>query len=265
MSNLHAQSTAEEVRLASRSGDWNSPTSGIALGFVQANLVILPKEQAFDFLLFCLRNPQSCPLLAVVEAGNWEPAEVAPGADLRTDVPRYAIFRDGVKVEETTSIVDYWRDDLVSFLLGCSFTFETAMLSAGLPVRHIEEKVNVPMYKTNRLNRKTGIFEGELVVSMRPLKPEFIDQATALSAVMPLAHGAPVHIGDPSAIGIADLSKPDFGDAVTVHEGEVPVFWACGVTPQAAIMAAKPPFAITHAPGHMFLTNIRDSDIMQVQ
>ncbi len=262
MANLNAQSTAEEVRLACRSGDWNSPTSGIASGFVQTNLVILPKEHAFDFLLFCLRNPQPCPLVAVIEAGNWEPSEVAPGADLRTDLPRYAVYRDGVKVEEPVTITDYWRDDLVSFLLGCSFTFETAMLHAGLPVRHIEEKVNVPMYKTNRLNRKTGIFEGELVVSMRPMRPEFIDQAAALSAVMPLAHGAPVHIGDPAAIGIADLGKPDFGDSVSMHEGEVPVFWACGVTPQVAIMAAKPAFAITHAPGHMFLTNIRDSDIM---
>lgn len=265
MSNLNAQSTAEEVRLACRRGDWHRPTSGVASGFVQTNLVILPAEYAFDFLLFCLRNPQPCPLIAVMEAGNWEPAEVAPGADLRTDVPRYVIYRDGVKIEEPTSITEYWRDDLVSFLLGCSFTFETALLSAGLPVRHIEEKVNVPMYKTNRPNRKTGIFEGELVVSMRPMKPQFIDQVIAISAAMPLAHGAPVHVGDPADIGIADLNKPDFGESVSIREDEVPVFWACGVTPQVAIMAAKPSLAITHAPGHMFLTNIRDSDITQVR
>lgn len=255
-------STASEVRLACREGNWTAPTSGLAQGFVQANLVVLPKELAFDFLLFCLRNPQPCPLLCVTEPGQVEPIEVAPGADLRTDLPRYALYRDGIKVEEPTNLQDHWRDNFVSFLLGCSFTFETAMAQAGLPLRHNEEKVNVPMYKTNRLNRKAGIFEGELVVSMRPLKPEFIDQAVSLSARMPLAHGAPVHIGDPLELGITDLSKPDFGDAVTIHENEVPVFWACGVTPQAAIMSARPSLALTHSPGHMFITDMRDSDIM---
>ncbi|HMO35712.1 MAG TPA: putative hydro-lyase [Gemmatales bacterium] len=260
---VNSQSTAEEVRLACRQDAWQQPTSGLGLGYVQANLVILPREYAFDFLLFCVRNPKPCPLLAVTDPGQWEPVEIAPGADLRTDLPRYVVYRDGVKVEEPTSLHHLWQEDFVSFLLGCSFTFEAAMLQAGLPVRHVEQGVNVPMYRTHRPNTRAGIFAGELVVSMRPLLPEFVDQATALSAAMPLAHGAPIHVGDPTALGIADLNKPDFGDAVTVQKGEVPVFWACGVTPQVAIMAARPRMAITHAPGHMFLTNLRDNEIMR--
>lgn len=262
MHTISSESSAMEVRQACREGTWATPTSGLALGFVQANLVVLPKDLAFDFLLFCLRNPQACPLLGVTEAGQYEPLDVAPGADLRTDLPRYAVYRDGLLAEEPTHLMSHWQDDLVSFLLGCSFTFETAMLKAGLPVRHLQEKVNVPMFKTNRLNRRAGIFEGELVVSMRPLKPAFIDQAVSLSARMPLAHGAPIHIGDPHELGIADIRKPDFGDAVTILDDEVPVFWACGVTPQAAIMAAKPAFAMTHSPGHMFLTDMHDNDLM---
>ena len=262
MNQLSASSTAHEVRTACRNGSWSKPTSGLALGYVQANLVVLPKEHAFDFLLFALRNPQPCPLLSVTEAGKFEPGDIAPGADLRTDVPRYAVYQDGVLVESPTDLLAHWRDDLVSFLLGCSFTFEAAMLKAGLPVRHIEQSTNVPMYRTDRANQQAGIFGGELVVSMRPLKPEFIEQASQLSARMPLAHGAPVHIGDPAKLGIADLSKPDFGEAVTIHADEVPVFWACGVTPQAAIMAAKPKLALTHLPGHMFLTDMRDEEII---
>lgn len=263
MNPIHAHSTAAEIRAACRTNEWTQPTSGFGHGYVQANLVILPKEYAFDFLLFCLRNPQACPLLGVSEAGDPEPKEVAPGADLRTDLPRYAVYEDGVQTATPQDLYHYWSDDLVSFLLGCSFTFEHAMLEAGLPVRHLEQGVNVPMYKTNRLNNKAGIFEGELVVSMRPLKPEVIDRATELSARMPLAHGAPVHVGDPRELGIADLDKPDFGEAVTVHPDEVPVFWACGVTPQAAIMAARPKLALTHLPGHMFLTDMRHEQISQ--
>lgn len=261
MKSINASSTAVEVRTACRSGQWTLPTSGLALGYVQANLVVLPKEYAFDFLLFCQRNAQPCPLLAVTEPGQTEAAEVAPGSDLRTDVPRYAVYQDGTLIDMPINLHQYWRDDFVSFLLGCSFTFEAAMLSAGLPVRHIDQKVNVPMYRTNRPNRKAGIFGGDLVVSMRPLKPEMVELASRLSADMPLAHGAPVHIGSPQELGISDLAKPDFGDVVTIHADEIPVFWACGVTPQAAIMAAKPTLALTHLPGHMFLTDLRDQDL----
>lgn len=246
------------VRAACRSGELTGPTPGLAAGFVQTNLVVLPKDWAFDFLLFCQRNPKPCPLLDVTDPGDPEPKAVAPGADLRTDLPRYRLWQDGELLAEPTDITAHWRDDLVSFLIGCSFTFETALLTAGVPVRHIEQGVNVPMYRTAARCKPAGRFRGPLVVSMRPLTPAHAVKATQICSRMPRAHGAPVHLGDPAGLGIADLARPDYGDPVTVHPGELPVFWACGVTPQAALAEARPPFAITHAPGHMFLTDLRD-------
>jgi uncharacterized protein YcsI (UPF0317 family) len=253
--------TGAEVRAACRRGELTQPTPGLALGYVHANLVILPKDWAFDFLLFCQRNPKPCPLLDVTEPGDPEPKAVAPGADLRTDLPAYRVWKDGVLEGETDNVVRYWRDDLVSFVIGCSFTFENALLAAGVPVRHIEQNVNVPMYRTSIACRSAGRFSGPIVVSMRPLTPEQAVKATRICSRFPRAHGAPVHLGDPAAIGIRDVGLPDFGDAVEVRAGELPVFWACGVTPQAALMQAKPPFAITHKPGHMFLTDLRDVDL----
>ncbi|MDB5308062.1 MAG: hypothetical protein JWO38_2264 [Gemmataceae bacterium] len=255
------QTTGAAVRTSCRLGKLTGPTPGLALGFVQANLVILPRDWAFDFLLFCQRNPKPCPLLDVTEPGDPEPAVIAPGADLRTDLPAYRVWREGVLVEEPREITRHWRADLVSFLIGCSFTFENALLTADVPVRHIEDGVNVPMYRTNVPCRAAGRFSGPMVVSMRPLKPAQVVKATQICSRLPRAHGAPVHFGDPGAIGIGDIAKPDFGDPVSIKTGEVPVFWACGVTPQAVLMEAKPPFAITHKPGHMFLTNLRDSDL----
>ncbi|MFO0851135.1 MAG: putative hydro-lyase [Gemmataceae bacterium] len=260
MSDLrHATGTA--VRAACRSRSLAGPTPGLALGFVQANLVLLPKDWAFDFLLFCQRNPKPCPLLDVTEPGDPEPKGVAAGADLRTDLPAYRVWRDGELVAEPTDIRDHWREDLVGFLIGCSFTFETALLDHGVPVRHIEQGVNVPMYRTSVPCKPAGRFSGPLVVSMRPLTPPQTIAATRICSRYPLAHGAPVHFGDPAAIGVRDIARPDFGDPVDVRPGEQPVFWACGVTPQAAVMQAKPPFAITHKPGHMFLTDLRDRDL----
>ncbi len=253
--------TGATVRVACREGSHRGPTPGLALGFVQANLVVLPKDWAFDFLLFCQRNPKPCPLLDVTEPGDPEPKAVAPGADLCTDLPAYRVWRDGELVEEPTDIRHLWRDDLVGFVIGCSFTFENALLEAGIPVRHIEQSVNVPMYRTSIACKPAGRFSGPMVVSMRPLTPAQTITATRICARYPLAHGAPVHFGDPAAIDIRDIAKPDFGDAVEIRDGEAPVFWACGVTPQAALMRAKPPFAITHKPGHMFLTDLRDSDL----
>lgn len=258
MSNL---STAAEVRLACRSGRLTQPTPGLAPGFVQANLVMLPADWAYDFLLFCQRNPKPCPILDVTDTGNWEPKYAAPGADLRTDLPGYRVFFHGECIDEPADVKDYWRDDLVSFLIGCSFTFETALLEADLPVRHIEQGRNVPMYRTNIACRPAGRFHGPMVVSMRPMTPEQALKATTICSQFPLAHGAPVHFGDPAAIGIADLYRPDYGEAVEFKSGEVPVFWACGVTPQAALLHAKPPFAISHQPGKMFLTDLRDRDM----
>jgi uncharacterized protein YcsI (UPF0317 family) len=259
---VHA--TGAQVRLQARTGKLAGPTPGLALGFVQANLVVVPRELAFDFLLFCQRNPKPCPLLDVTEPGSPEPALVAPGADLRTDLPRYCVYAEGELVDQPTDLQRWWRDDLVGFLLGCSFTFETAMLQAGLSVRHVEQRCNVPMYRTNLPCKRAGVFHGPMVVSMRPLAPAQAVQATSVSVRFPRAHGAPVHFGDPAAIGIRDLAQPDFGDPVEVRPGEVPVFWACGVTPQAVAMQVKPPLLITHKPGHMFLTDLRDCDLESV-
>ena len=234
------------------------PTSGWAPGYTQANLVVLPREWAFDMLLFGQRNPRPVPLLDVTDPGSPRTA-LAPDADLRTDLPRYRVWRDGVLVEEPTDVVDLWRDDLVAFLIGCSFSFETALLDAGVPVRNIEQGRNVSMYRTHVPCRPAGRLAGPLVVSMRPVPAELVATAVQVTARMPEVHGAPVHVGHPASLGIADLGAPDFGDAVDQEEGDVPVFWACGVTPQAALMASRPPFAITHAPGHMFVTDVPDA------
>lgn len=250
--------TPSEVRHLCRVGQLNRPTPGLAPGYVQANLVVLPLDLAFEFLLFCLRNPKPCPILDVTDVGDPEPKLIAPGADIRTDLPRYCIFCHGELIEETTDICAFWRDDLVAFLIGCSFSFETAMLNAGLSVRHIEERKNVPMYKTSIDCLANHTFSSPLVVSMRPLTPQDAIRAVEVTSRFAKAHGSPIHIGNPEQLGITDLSRPDYGEAVTIQEGEVPVFWACGVTTQTAIAQAKPVFAITHAPGHMFISDWRD-------
>jgi uncharacterized protein YcsI (UPF0317 family) len=259
MSLRHA--TGADVRRLARLGELTGPTPGLALGHVQANLVVVPRDLAFDFLLFCHRNPKPCPLLDVTEPGSAEPRLVAAGADLRHDLPRYHVYRHGELVDEPTNLQDWWRDDLVGFLLGCSFTFENALLQAGVPVRHVEAGCNVPMYRTNRPCRPAGAFRGPMVVSMRPLTPDQAVRAVQVCSRFPRAHGAPVHLGDPAALGIRDLGRPDFGDPVEVRPGEVPVFWACGVTPQAVAMEVRPPLLITHKPGHMFVTDLRDTDL----
>lgn len=251
---------AENVRQKIRTSEWAQPTTGQVPGYTQANLVILPKKYAYDFLLFCMRNPKSCPLIEVTDAGSPVPKKSAPTADLRTDLPKYRIYKNGELTEEVTDITAYWQDDFVSFLIGCSFTFEKPLLENGIPIRYIEEGRNVSMYKTNIPCESAGIFQGPMVVSMRPMKPEEAIRAVQITSRFPSVHGAPVHIGDPEQIGVTDINKPDFGDAVTIHKGEVPVFWGCGVTPQAAVMASKPELVITHAPGHMFVTDVREEE-----
>ena len=250
-----------EVRQLIRTGAWRGVTSGVAPGHVQANLAILPKDLAFDFLLFCQRNPKPCPLLEVIEAGSVEPVLTAPGADIRTDVPGYRIYAEGQFSAEVPSLVDHWNDDLVSFLLGCSFSFEQAMTDAGIELRHQTMGCNVPMYITNIPTTPAGSFSGPMVVSMRPIPREQVVRAVQVTSRFPATHGAPVHIGSPEAIGISDIDRPDFGDGVEVRPGEEPVFWACGVTPQAVALNSKPPLMITHAPGHMFITDQRDADV----
>jgi uncharacterized protein YcsI (UPF0317 family) len=245
-----------EMRARIRRGEWTGPTVGCCDGYFQANLVVLPQRLAADFLVFCERNPGPCPLLEATKPGDFEPRDTAPGADLRTDLPRYRIYRRGLLEKEVTDLVSIWSEDLDSFLLGCSFTFDDLLVEAGIPVRHREQGRNVSMYVTNRPCAPAGPFRGPLVVSMRPIPSALVARASELTAKLPLAHGAPVHSGDPREIGIGDLSQPDFGDAVAVGEDDVPVFWACGVTPQAVAIEAKPDLMITHAPGHMFLTDL---------
>lgn len=249
--------TPAEARARYRDG-LVAPTTGHAPGFTQANLVILPRDWAYDMLLFGQRNPQPVPLLDVTDAGSFR-TTLAPDADLRTDLPQYRVWRDGELVDEPSEITGLWRDDLVSFLIGCSFSFETALLEAGVPVRNLEQGRNVSMYKTSIQCRPAGRLEGPLVVSMRPIPASSVATAVQVTGRMPQVHGAPVHIGEPATLGVRDLAVPDFGEAVETQPGDVPVFWACGVTPQAALMASRPPFAITHAPGHMFVTDVPDS------
>lgn len=251
----------QQLRERIRAGEFAAPTAGEAPGYIQTNLVAVPKAYAFDFLLFCQRNPKPCPLLEVVDAGEVAPRRLAPDADLRTDVPRYRVWIKGELAEEPTDVSAVWRDDLVSFLLGCSFSFEKPLRDAGLDVRHITCGRNVSMYRTTIPCREAGVFAGPMVVSMRPFLPRDALRATLITGAFPQVHGAPIHQGNPAAIGIGDLAQPDYGDAVPIHEGEIPVFWACGVTPQAALLTAKLPFAITHAPGHMFITNIQDEQL----
>ena len=250
-----------ELRSLMRRGELVRPTSAMAPGRVQANLVILPGDLAFDFLLFCQRNPKPCPLLEVVEAGSAEPRATAPGADLRYDLPMYRVFEHGELVEEPQDISHIWRDDMVAFLLGCSFTFESALIRAGIPLPHVEQGSNVSMFVTSIQTTPAGAFSGPMVVSMRPVSEEKVVKAVQVTSRFPTVHGAPIHIGNPAAIGIDDVSSPDLGDRLEVKEGEVPVFWACGVTPQAVAMSSKPPLMITHSPGHMFITDMHDEDI----
>ncbi len=251
---------AREVRARIRENEYAGPTGGLAAGFAQANLVVLPGEYAFDFLKFCVRNPKPCPILEVTEAGSPEPVVTAPGADLRTDVPRYRVYEHGEIVDEPKDLLHRWREDLVAFLIGCSFTFEAALIAAGLRIAHVEQDRNVPMYVTGKECVPSGPFGGPMVVSMRPYKPEEIPLVVSASGRYPAMHGAPVHVGAPEALGIVDLANPEFGEPVEIEEDQLPVFWACGVTPQAIAMQAKPPLVITHSPGHMFITDRRHSE-----
>lgn len=248
------------LRAQIRNRDWTTPTSGAASGFVQANLVMLPRQAAFEFLLFCVRNPKPCPILDVLEAGHTEPS-IAAGADLRTDLPRYRIFENGEYQDEVEDITAIFRPDMVSFLLGCSFSFENAMLAAGLPIRNLEEEKNVSMYITNRACQSAGPFSAPLVVTMRPMTPQQAVRAVQVTTRFHLTHGAPVHLNTPQQLGILDLKRPDFGDPVTIRPGEIPVFWACGVTSQLAATSARLSLVITHAPGHMFVSDLRDEDL----
>lgn len=250
-----------KLRQAIRSGEFSGNTSGYAPGFVQCNLTILPADWANDFLRFCQSNPKPCPLIASSNSPGDTGLPLLGDIDIRTDVPSYRVFRDGVLDEEVADIHSHWRDDLVVFALGCSFSFEEALLADGLDVRNVSEGVNVPMYRTSIDCAPAGPFQGKMVVSMRPFKAADAIRAVQICTRFPSVHGAPIHLGDPGLIGIDNLDLPDYGDAVTMGENELPVFWACGVTPQVALEKARPPFAITHSPGHMLVTDLRNSQL----
>ena len=252
------QWTPARLRQEIRSGMMSGPTAGYCDGYAQANLVILPQKYAYDFLLFAQRNPRSCPLLEVTDVGSGSLNYLANDADIYTDLPKYRVYENGSLTGEFAEATHLRRSDLVGFLIGCSFSFEAELIEAGVPVRHIEEGKNVPMYLTKVACKEAGIFSGNMVVSMRPIPYEKLSTCVSVTAGMSRVHGAPLFIGDPEKIGIKDINKPDFGDSVTIHPGEVPVFWACGVTPQAVLMKSCPDFAITHAPGHMFVSDVKN-------
>jgi uncharacterized protein YcsI (UPF0317 family) len=255
MAGLH---TGRDARLACRRGSLKVSTAGVAPGYVQGNLAVMPKDLAADFLRFCQANPKPCPVIGVSDVGDPHVPALGADLDIRTDLPRYRVWQDGELVDEPSDVTSWWRDDLVSFVIGCSYSFEEPLMADGIPMRHIERGLRVPMYRTNIACTPAGPFAGPMVVSMRPMTPAHAIRAIQITARYPAVHGAPVHVGLPELIGIRDVAKPDLGDAIEVRPDELPVFWACGVTPQAVIAAVKPPFAITHAPGSMLVTDIKN-------
>lgn len=252
--------TGLAARLAIRHSDYSGPTSGLAPGYVQANLAILPQSLAEDFLRFCQLNPKPCPLIGVGGAGDWHLSSLGEDLDIRTDLPRYRVWGGGELIDEPQDLLRWWRDDLVTFAIGCSFSFEQALLEDGIELRHITCDCTVPMYRTSIETIPAGPFHGPLVVSMRPMRPADAIRAVQITTRFPAVHGAPVHLGKPELIGIADIAKPDYGDAVPIGDDEIPVFWACGVTPQSVIAAMRPEFCITHYPGAMLVTDRRNTE-----
>ncbi len=253
-----ASRTPAELRAGIREGRFRATTAGFAPGFAQANLVVLPRGWADEFRSFCLRNPRPCPLLDATEPGSPHPRRLAPDADLRTDLPGYRVFSDG-RFVDVADLRDVWRDDLVSFLIGCSFSFERALLDAVIPIRHLELGRTVPMYVTSRACAGAGRLAGPMVVSMRPLPETLVERVSAICAGYPGSHGPPVHVGDPEVIGIRDLARPDFGDPVPIRMGEVPVFWGCGVTPQVVLKRSGCQWFSAHRPGRMFVSDRPDT------
>lgn len=259
---MYADKTPAHIRALIRQGEYTGNTSGLAPGYVQGNLAILPKAWGDEFLQFCQLNPKPCPIIGMSShPGQFTLPELGEDLDIRRDVPRYRVYENGELTQELTDVAEVWRDDLMTFVLGCSFSFEEALLADGLEVRNITEGVNVPMYRTNIPCRPAGRFSGTTVVSMRPMKAADAIRTVQICTRFPSVHGAPLHLGDPSLIGITDINQPDFGDAVTIKEDELPVFWACGVTPQVALEQAKPSFCITHSPGYMIVTDLKNSQL----
>lgn len=258
---LSSYQTPLSVRLGCRSGAITGPTAGMAPGYVQGNLAVLPQELANEFLRFCHANPKPCPVIGMSEPGSFKVPTLGEDLDIRTDFPGYLVWKDGKVIADTTDVSEFWRDDLVAFVIGCSHSFEEALLQEGLPLRHIDQGTKVPMFRTSVRCTPVGRFSGRMVMSMRPLTPANAIRAIQITTRFPSVHGAPMHVGLPELIGVADVMKPDFGEPVEVRDDELPVFWACGVTPQSVLMDSKPDFAITHAPGCMLVTDKRNTEL----
>lgn len=258
---IYSNESPSVIRNLIRKGEYTKPTAGMCSGYAQANLVILPKSLAYDFLLFTQRNPKSCPILEVSDVGSRSLKYIAKDVDIAKDIPKYRVYEDGVLTGEYTDIEHLWQDDFVSFLIGCSFSFESELIKNQIEIRHISENCNVPMFITNIECKEAGIFNGNMVVSMRPIPYNQVVKAVNVTSLYPKVHGAPIHIGNPNEIGIKDINIPDFGDCVSIKENEVPVFWPCGVTPQSVVMNVKPKIVITHSPGHMLITDIKNEDL----
>ena len=257
------QDSGLAARRAIRAGTHRGPTAGLAPGNVQGNLAILPQALAADFLRFCQLNPKPCPLIGTSAPGDPRVPDLGEDLDIRTDLPRYRVWKNGELVAEPQDIREFWRDDLVSFVIGCSFSFEEALTAEGIELRHITRGCNVPMYRTSIATKEAGPFRGPMVVSMRPMTPRDAIRAVQITTRLPSVHGAPVHIGFPEAIGIPDLGKPWVGDPTEVKADELPLFWACGVTPQSVVLDAKPSLCITHAPGHMLVTDLSNDSLVE--
>lgn len=251
----------QAVRPYIRSGRLTWKTAGLAPGHLQGNLVILPASVALDFARFCQRNPKPCPLVGVSDTGDPMLRTLGADIDVRTDVPSYNVYRDGELAGQPTDIKDLWTEDSVTFVLGCSYSFERALEMEGVPLRHFETGDVLSMYRTNIECTPAGPFRGTMVTSMRPMPIADAIRAVEITARFPMTHGTPMHLGDPAQIGVADLMKPDWGDPPTIYEGEIPVFWACGVTPQNVIQEAKLPLVITHTPGCTLITDLPSGDI----
>jgi len=258
------QGSAQDVRLAMRDGSWTGTTHGLARGYAQANLAIVPRDAALDFMRFCQRNPKPCPLLDVTDTGDPEFRLVAPGSDVRRDLSGYCVYRDGILVDEPDDISDLWSADLVAFAMGCSLSFDAVLQDNGLRVAHLDKPGGrIAVYTSGIDCVPAGPFAGPMVVSLRPIPRGELDRVVEVTKRYPSIHGGPVHIGDPAAIGVTDVSATDWGKPPEIGPDDVPVFWGCGVTPQAVAMAARLPLMITHKTGHMLLTDLLVKELDQ--
>lgn len=257
----YLQYSPAQLRALFRNESLVLPTAGLCPDYVQANLAILPGAYAEDFAEFIRKNPKPCPLLEVITGDVPISKTIAPGSDITRDFPLYRVYRHGEPQEDIPDGSHLWTPDMAAFMIGCSLTFEASLVRGGIPLKHYEQNKRVPMYNTDIPCVPSALFYGNYVVSMRPVKRELVPLAVSITEKMDYAHGAPVQLGNPEEIGIFDIEHPDYGDPLEIADDEIPVFWACGVTAQAAAQQTKPEIMISHSPGYMLITDIRISDL----